>query len=273
MRRLTPDDGNRPASAGVSDGPSKHDPETAEPEAPPTDDDSSVEANRLSSVTLSAAIPFSGALGAALGEGADRPAAAESTLVPAEINPDRVRDDCLIDRSLSGDSAAYGELVGLYQDRLRGSLMRLTGSAEESEDVAQEAFVQAYLKLSSFQRSSRFYTWIYRIAFNQAISKSRKKRPRVSLTAVQDAGGPEPVADTSGPLEPTLQGERSELLHAAIAKLEEDHRQVIVLREFEDMDYQQIAELIGAPIGTVRSRLFRARSQLREQLAEVLGEE
>lgn len=267
----------------MSDGPPKNDPAAAEPEASPSGDDTSPESNRLSSVSLSAAIPFAGALGAALGEGADQARQSQTTegqvgdtsagQVAPPASPDRLRDDKLIDRSLNGDSAAYGELVGLYQDRLRGSLMRLTGSAEESEDVAQEAFVQAYLKLSTFQRSSRFYTWIYRIAFNQAISKSRKKRPRVSLTAVQDAGGPEPVAESVGPLEPTLQGERSELLHAAIAELEEGHRQVIVLREFEDMDYQQIAELIGAPIGTVRSRLFRARTQLRERLAEVLGEE
>ncbi|MEO0530817.1 MAG: sigma-70 family RNA polymerase sigma factor [Planctomycetota bacterium] len=260
----------------MSDGPTNNDPDAAEPEAvlpktQPPDDDASAEDDRLSSAALSAAIPFPAAVGAALGEGAD----SSSTISKAEptTNPERLRDDRLIDRALSGDSTAYGELVGLYQDRLRGSLMRLTGSAEEAEDVAQEAFVQAYLKLSSFQRSSRFYTWIYRIAFNQAISKNRKKRPRVSLTAVQDAGGPEPVAEALGPLEPTLQGERSELLHAAIAELEDDHRQVIVLREFEDMDYQQIADLIGAPIGTVRSRLFRARSQLRERLAEALGDE
>ena len=184
----------------------------------------------------------------------------------------RAADERLIDRTLAGDSAAYGDLVGRYQDRLRVSLTRLTGSAEESEDVAQEAFVQAYLKLNTFQRSSRFYTWLYRIAFNQAISRGRKRRPRVSLTAVQEAGGPEPIAEADGPGEPTLRNERADLLHAAIAELADDHRQVLVLREFDDMDYQQIAEVIDAPIGTVRSRLFRARAQLRERLGDVLGE-
>lgn len=222
----------------------------------------------MSSVSLSAAIPFGGALGTALGE-REKPQPRPAT--KAEACPERAADDRLIDRSLAGDSAAYGELVGRYQDRLRGSLFRLTSSAEEAEDVAQEAFVQAYLKLSSFQRSSRFYTWIYRIAFNQAISKNRKRRPRVSLNVVQEAGGPEPVAESGNPTEPALQGERAELLHAAISQLEDDHRRVIVLREFEDMDYQQIAELIDAPVGTVRSRLFRARAQLRELLSGSLG--
>jgi RNA polymerase sigma-70 factor (ECF subfamily) len=239
-----------------------------------SDSDSDLEKDGLSSVS----IPLTHALGAAFaGAMGDRAGAADQPPVkPLDAGPildaEKAIDDGLIDRALAGQSAAYGELVFRYQDRLRASLQRLTGSAEEAEDVAQEAFVQAYLKLSSFQRSSRFYTWIYRIAFNQAISKSRKRRPRVSLSVVQEAGGVEPIAETSGPTEPALQVERAELLHAAIAELEEDHRQVIVLREFEDMDYQQIAEVIDAPIGTVRSRLFRARAQLRDRLAAQLGE-
>lgn len=180
-------------------------------------------------------------------------------------------DHRLIDATLAGDQAAYGELVGLHQDRLRNTLLRFTGSAEEAEDVAQEAFVQAYLKLESFQRSSRFYTWLYRIAFNLAVSKGRKRRPRVSLNAVQEAGGPEPTATAPTPESPLLENERAELLHAAIGELAEDHRQVLVLREFEGLDYQQIAEVLSTPIGTVRSRLFRARAQLKELLQERLG--
>lgn len=186
---------------------------------------------------------------------------------------DRAIDDRLIDRSLAGDSAAYGDLVHRHQDRLRGSLLRVTGSAEEAEDVAQEAFVQAYLKLTTFQRSARFYTWLYRIAFNLAVSKSRKWRPRVSLTTVEEAGGFEPTAETTAPDHPLTESERGQLLHAAIADLADDHRQVVVLREFEDMDYQQIAEVLEVPVGTVRSRLFRARAQLRDRLTPILGDD
>lgn len=255
----------------MPDGLPSNDPRAARPEAPPPEDDPATEPDDLSSVSLSAAIPFGKALGAVLGERDESPPRRLERVETAEASEERTLDDGLIDRSLAGDSAAYGELVARYQDRLRASLFRLTSSTEEAEDVAQEAFVQAYLKLSSFQRSSRFYTWIYRIAFNQAISKNRKRRPRVSLNVVQEAGGPEPVAEAGNPTESTLAGERAELLHAAIGKLEDDHRQVIVLREFEEMDYQQISEVIDAPVGTVRSRLFRARAQLRELLAGSLG--
>ena len=227
----------------------------------------------VSAASLAAAVPMPPLMGVVEGNETpceSAPAATAAARAPAD---DRQIDDLLIDRTLSGESSAYGELVGRYQERLRASLSRLTGSAEEAEDVAQEAFVQAYLKLSTFQRSSRFYTWVYRIAFNQAISKNRKRRPRVSLSVVQEAGGPEPIAEADCPTEGAFAEERSRLLHEAIGELADDHRQVLVLREFDDMDYQQISEVIDAPIGTVRSRLFRARAQLRDRLAGVLGEE
>ena len=184
----------------------------------------------------------------------------------------RLIDDRLIDASLAGDSLAYGQLVTRYQDRLRNTLRNLTGSTEEAEDVAQEAFVQAYLKLDSFQRTAQFFTWLYRIAFNLAVSRNRKKRPRVSFTAAQEAGAPDPVAEGYAPDAATLADERSALLHEAVAKLPEDYRQVLVLREFEGCDYQRIAEVLELPIGTVRSRLFRARAQLRERLAPIFDE-
>ncbi|MEN0111946.1 MAG: sigma-70 family RNA polymerase sigma factor, partial [Planctomycetota bacterium] len=202
----------------------------------------------------------------------ERPATAEQAAPADAASAERAEDDRLIERALSGDGDAFGGLVGRYQDRLRASLTRLCGSAEEAEDAAQEAFVQAYLKLSSFQRTARFYTWLYRIAFNQAISKNRKWRPRVSLAVVQEAGGVEPESDAESPAEPTLRGERAAILGEAIAELADDHRQVLVLREFEEMDYQQIAEVIDAPVGTVRSRLFRARVQLKQRLEGRLGD-
>lgn len=186
------------------------------------------------------------------------------------VEDDRVIDDRLIDASLAGDSLAFGQLVDRYQDRLRNTLRGLTGSMEEAEDVAQEAFVQAYLKLDSFQRTARFFTWLYRIAFNLAVSKSRKKRPRVSFNAIQEAGAPDPMAAVAAPDQASLADERSALLHNAIAKLPDDYRQVLVLREFEGCDYQRIAEVLDMPIGTVRSRLFRARAQLRERLEPLL---
>lgn len=203
-------------------------------------------------------------------DSAKEPDPAKDQPVAGAAEDDRVIDDRLIDASLAGDSLAFGQLVDRYQDRLRNTLRGLTGSMEEAEDVAQEAFVQAYLKLDSFQRTARFFTWLYRIAFNLAVSKSRKKRPRVSLNAVQEAGAPDPVAAVAAPDQASLADERSAMLHDAIAKLPEDYRQVLVLREFEGCDYQRIAEVLDMPIGTVRSRLFRARTQLRERLEPLL---
>jgi RNA polymerase sigma-70 factor (ECF subfamily) len=186
---------------------------------------------------------------------------------------DRAEDDRLIAAALAGHDRAFGELVTIHQDRLRSTLARLTGSAEEAEDVAQEAFVQALLKLDTFQRTSRFYTWLYRIAFHLAVSKSRKRRPRVSLSVVQEAGGPEAVCEGPAPSHRAEADERRELLHAAIAALADDHRQVLVMREFDGFDYQEIADTLDVPIGTVRSRLFRARMQLKEKLAPALGDD
>ncbi|TWT88194.1 ECF RNA polymerase sigma factor SigW [Pseudobythopirellula maris] len=188
----------------------------------------------------------------------------------ADGQPD---DGPLIDATLAGDSEAYGNLVRRHQERLFQSLLRITGSAEEAEDVAQEAFVQAFVKLETFQRTARFYTWLYRIAFNLAVSKSRKRRPRVSLSVVQEASGLEPIDEGCAPDAPLAQGERAELLREAIAEMADDHREVLLLREFEGCDYQQIAEALSVPVGTVRSRLFRARMHLREKLAPLLQED
>lgn len=181
-----------------------------------------------------------------------------------------VNDAQVIDEVRKGDQAAYGQLVTKYQNRLFAALVRITGCAEEAEDVAQEAFVQALLKLDTFQQSAAFYTWLYRIAFNLSATRARRKRPRASLDVLREAGGPEPVDRDGAPEKPLLAEERVNLVHAALDQLAEDYRQVVVLRELEGCDYEQIAEILEIPLGTVRSRLFRAREQLRELLAPVL---
>ncbi|MEM6330277.1 MAG: sigma-70 family RNA polymerase sigma factor [Planctomycetota bacterium] len=183
----------------------------------------------------------------------------------------------MIAQAVAGDGVAFGRLVQRHQDRLYNALLRFTGSAEDAQDAAQEAFVQAYVKLDRFRSDASFYTWLYRIAMNRAISAGRKRRERVSLDAAGLAGGAGAVGgrpvDGGGPVcdappdAGAIAAERVQSVHAAIARLAEDQRQVLVLRELEGMDYRQIAEVIGAPIGTVRSRLSRARAQLREALA------
>ena len=177
----------------------------------------------------------------------------------------------LIDACLCGDSASFGLLVTKYQDRLFNTLCHVVSSPEEAEDVVQEAFVQAFVKLATFKGNSAFYTWLYRIAFNTAISRGRRKRPEVSVEATRDAMGDEPMDSTEGATERVLREERAVQIHNALGELSEEHRAILVLREMEDLSYDEISDVLDLPVGTVRSRLHRARSQMREQLKEVLG--
>lgn len=177
------------------------------------------------------------------------------------------RDDAqLIDQSLSGDSAAFGQLVRKYQDRLYNTLVHLMGRREEAEDVVQEAFVQAYVKLESFKGHSAFYTWLYRIAFNTAISHQRKKKVEVSVDQSREQSGTEPIDTGDAPDERMEREERVGLVRRALDALSDQHRAILVLREMEGCCYETIAEVLELPIGTVRSRLHRARLQLRDEL-------
>ena len=184
------------------------------------------------------------------------------------INEPTLSDDAsLIAATLTGDTAAFGRLVGLYQDRLYNSLVRVTGSAEDAGDIAQDAFVQAYLKLDSFRGSSAFYTWLYRIAFNLAMSHARRERKVASLDGMKASLGSEPVDGQPAPEAGIERREQVELVHAALAELSTEYRTILVLREIDGCRYDEIAQILQLPVGTVRSRLFRARMQLRDQLA------
>ncbi len=181
-----------------------------------------------------------------------------------------VADATLISRTLAGEPAAFGELVLRYQDRLYNSLVRVLGSAEDARDAVQEAFVQAFVKLESFRGSSAFYTWLYRIAFNQAMSHARRKRPTQSLDDGRADRGREPVDGQPAPDARLDASERATQVHRALAELSAEFRQVIVLREMDGCKYEEIAEMLELPIGTVRSRLFRARLELRDRLAPIV---
>jgi RNA polymerase sigma-70 factor (ECF subfamily) len=181
-------------------------------------------------------------------------------------------DGQLIRAACRGDSAAFGLLVRRYQDRLCTSLLYVCGSHDEAEDVAQEAFVQAYVKLASFAGQSAFYTWLYRIAFNAAISRRRKRRDETSVEETRDASGNEPHDGAEQAEERLLREERAVLVRQALAALSDEHRTILVLREIEGCDYDEIAGVLEVPVGTVRSRLHRARLQLKEQLDAILGE-
>ena len=174
----------------------------------------------------------------------------------------------LIEASLSGDTKSFEVLVNRYQDRLFTAMISVVGSTEEAEDVVQEAFIQAYLKLDTFRQSSRFFTWIYRIAFNFALARRRKNRKLTSLDAARESHGGDPSSSAEPPDERMSRFEDANLVHRALALLTEDHRAILVLREMEDMPYEDIAEVLDISLGTVRSRLNRARFALKTQLEQ-----
>jgi RNA polymerase sigma-70 factor (ECF subfamily) len=182
-------------------------------------------------------------------------------------NPTLVNDEEeLIQLALEGQSAAFETLVLRYQDRLYTAMISIVGNADEAEDVVQESFIQAYLKLDTFQQNSRFFTWVYRIAFNYALARRRRKRGVVSLEESRENTGNDPVANGESPDDRMSRHEDAQLVHQALALLSEDHRSILVLREMEDLSYEEIADVLSISIGTVRSRLNRARAALKLQL-------
>lgn len=186
-------------------------------------------------------------------------------------------DRRLIADCLSGRRDAFGELVSRYQTRLYSSALRLVNNADDAADVVQDAFLNAFQSLHTFKGDAEFFTWLYRIAFNTAISLKRKKRPSISLESYTGETGLDPD-DPSEYVVPSAAMERTEderQLHDAIARLSPEHRDVLVLKEIEGMKYEEIAEVLSVPIGTIRSRLHRARLELRDLLIspEERGEE
>mgnify|MGYP001822433006 FL=1 len=190
-------------------------------------------------------------------------------MVSSQITGSRAKDGDvgdetqLIDRALQGDRDAFTELVELNQERLFASMLQVTGSPEEAEEVVQEAFIRVFMKLDTFQRNSQFFTWLYRIAFNSALTRRRRNRARVSLDYCRENNGLEVSDEGSGVDEPMLRRERVDMVREALHTLTDEHRSILVLREMEEHSYEDIAEILEISIGTVRSRLSRARRQLK----------
>lgn len=185
-----------------------------------------------------------------------------------------IDDQGLIDACRAGKTEAYGDLVRRYQDRLYPTVLRLAGCAEDAQDLLQETFLLAYEKLGRFHGESSFYTWVYRIAVNLALS-SRRRRPMARLAAGPGGGPPEPVVDPheTDPSLPIERAERDLIIQDALNALAADHRAVVVMKEFDGLRYEQIGAILGIPVGTVRSRLHRARCELRERLRLLVDDE
>ncbi|MCA9051022.1 MAG: sigma-70 family RNA polymerase sigma factor [Planctomycetaceae bacterium] len=186
-----------------------------------------------------------------------------------------VSDAMLIDQCRGGDLTAYDTLVLRYQDRLVHSLELSLGSYEDALEIAQQAFVSAWRNLGAFRQDAAFYSWLYRIAMNAAISRRRRNRVKTSsLDSAAEATGRTP-ADQSAAADPQhrlIENENVQLVRSALSRLPEEFRQPLVLKEIDGLTYEQIADIMDIPIGTVRSRIFRARRELTAHLERLTGE-
>ncbi|HET9448580.1 MAG TPA: RNA polymerase sigma factor RpoE [Steroidobacteraceae bacterium] len=186
-------------------------------------------------------------------------------------------DQQLVQRVQAGDKAAFDLLVRKYQHRVLKLVSRFVSDAAEAEDVAQEAFLKAYRALASFRGDSAFYTWLYRIAINTAKNAlvSNRRRPVDFDLDLQD---PEQydrharLKEGDTPEGVLLTEEIRSVVEKAMEQLPEDLRTAIVLRELEGLSYEEIAEAMDCPVGTVRSRIFRAREAIDKKLKPLLDE-
>jgi RNA polymerase sigma-70 factor (ECF subfamily) len=187
-----------------------------------------------------------------------------------------VREEVLVRRSRRGDLTAYDDLVKRYQERIYATIYHMTANHEDANDLAQESFIKAFQVLSSFKGGSSFYTWLYRIAVNKTINflKQRKNRTHLSLNDLDFNAEHDPdlmalISDKTPRREAGLT-ELQEKLNAALLKLSEPHRMVVVLHDVQGLSHEEIAKVMDCNIGTVRSRLFYARQQLQSELADYL---
>lgn len=199
-------------------------------------------------------------------------------------------DVALLLKAQKGDRGAYGQVIVMYQDRLYNAVLRMVGDREEARELTQEAFTRGLMKLDGFRGDASPYTWLFRIAVNLAISQLRKvqrqrvfslDRPTASAANRNHEHGPDQasvlmdrMSSDAGEQPPARaeRRERDEAVLAALGRLDAEYRAVLVMRDIEGFDYQQMADVLGLPLGTLKSRLFRARLALRDELRTYLSD-
>jgi RNA polymerase sigma-70 factor (ECF subfamily) len=202
-------------------------------------------------------------------------------------------DVVLLQRAKAGDRGAYGQIVLMFQDRLFNAVLRLVGDHDEARELTQETFTRGLEKLDSFRGEAGPYTWLFRIAVNLSISQLRKVQRQRTFSLDRPSTGngvgnngrysPDDQASSlvdrvasnrgePGPLDRAEGRERDEAVLAALGRLDAEYRAVLVMRDIEGFDYQQMADVLGLPLGTLKSRLFRARLALRDELKSYMTE-
>ena len=184
-------------------------------------------------------------------------------------------DQKLVQRAQRGDLRAFDLLVLKYQGRISALVSRYISDPGEVEDVTQEAFIKAYRALERFRGDSAFYTWLYRIAANAAknylVAKGRRLRSAASIEDAETFDGFGLSSDSGSPEAIAMGDELVSVVDAAMQALPEELRAALTLRELEGLSYDDIAEVLGCPVGTVRSRIFRAREAIDERVREQIG--
>lgn len=180
----------------------------------------------------------------------------------------------LVVKAQSGDLPAFEKLVQMYQQRIYNLALHLSGNASDAQDVAQEAFIRAYRSIGSFRNESDFGTWLHRITVNCWLNH-RKKSQRVLLVSIDEPVNSENgtvvreiAATDADPLEAAEEREFREEIHSALKSLSPDHRSALVLREIQGYSYEEIASILHCSLGTVKSRINRARAAMRDLLTE-----
>jgi len=177
-------------------------------------------------------------------------------------------DSLWVDQTLAGDQEAFGELVVRYERDVFNLTYRMLGNRGEAEDAAQEAFLRAYANLDRYDPARSFKTWLLSIASNHCIDRIRRRR--LTWLSLEEPLPPHPAltSDTPGPEEATLDAERSAAVQALLEDLSPDYRVAVVLRYWYDYSYAEIAEMLGTTESAIKSRLFRARQALAQQLED-----
>ena len=184
-------------------------------------------------------------------------------------------DQQLVQRAQRGDLRAFDLLVLKYQGRIAALVSRYVSDAGEVEDVTQEAFIKAYRALGKFRGDSAFYTWLYRIAANAAknhlVAKGRRPGADATIEDAEsfDEGGM--LSESASPEALAMGGELAEVVEFALNALPDELKAALMLREFDGLSYDDIADVLGCPVGTVRSRIFRAREAIDQRVKEQIS--
>ncbi len=173
----------------------------------------------------------------------------------------------LIKRAVKGDSDAFETLIRAHESRMYAVTLRMCGSREDAQDCLQEAMLRIYKAMDSFRGQSSFGTWVYRITMNTCLDELRRRKVRqsTSLDAMLETGW-SPTDETNTPEKNSLRNEQRRSIEKAIATLPEDMRSAVVLRDIQGFSYEEIAQILSANVGTIKSRISRGREKLREAL-------